>query len=319
MTALDVRFLLGADENGLGPRLGPMTTTAVLAASRARHEPVAAMDSLLGDSKALVRFGESALGEAWARVLAEREGAHPTSPLELVEHLSLDGRDALRAPCPRGHASMCWGSVARSFEAPEDLVDRCRARAGELAAAGLELRWARTAIVCTRRLNLAADEGRSRFAVDLEAMARLALEARAMTGPIEIDAVCGKVGGYERYQSLLAAHGLAGAVASVEGRARSQYRVEGFGTIAFERDADASHALVALASLVGKWVRDALMDAIGAHFRAGSPELPRASGYHDPVTARFVEATAAARRDASIEDDCFERRRAKPAMPLLRR
>ena len=44
-----------------------------------------------------------------------------------------------------------------------------------------------------------------------------------------------------------------------EGAKRSAYSFPGLGTIAFVRDADAHHLLVAMASMVGKWVREVMM------------------------------------------------------------
>ena len=52
-----------------------------------------------------------------------------------------------------------------------------------------------------------------------------------------------------------------------------------------------SHLLVSMASLVGKWVRDLLMARVVRYHRAIDPDLPDASGYHDPVTTRFIDAT----------------------------
>ena len=62
-----------------------------------------------------------------------------------------------------------------------------------------------------------------------------------------------------------------------------------------------------LASLVGKWARDLLMGRIVRHHRSFDAELPVASGYHDPVTSRFIKATALARKNRGLPDDCFER------------
>jgi ribonuclease HII len=78
--------------------------------------------------------------------------------------------------------------------------------------------------------------------------------------------------------------------------------------VAFVRDADDKHMLVSMASLVGKWVRDLLMARIVRYHREHDPELPDASGYHDPVTSRFVAATRLARKKRALPDDCFERR-----------
>jgi hypothetical protein len=67
-----------------------------------------------------------------------------------------------------------------------------------------------------------------------------------------------------------------------------------------------------MASLVGKWVRDLLMARVTRYHRAYDPDLPDASGYHDPVTARFVAASALARKRRGIADACFERERIEP-------
>ncbi|HTB75739.1 MAG TPA: hypothetical protein VK762_20965, partial [Polyangiaceae bacterium] len=95
---------------------------------------------------------------------------------------------------------------------------------------------------------------------------------------------------------------------AVEGRKRSEYSVPGLGRIAFVRDADASHLLVSMASLVGKWVRDLLMARVVRYHRVVDPELPDASGYHDPVTTRFIDATRLSRGRRGLPDDCFTRK-----------
>ena len=97
-----------------------------------------------------------------------------------------------------------------------------------------------------------------------------------------------------------------------EGRRRSEYAVPGLGRIAFVRDADDSHLLVSMASLVGKWVRDLLMARVVRYHRENDPDLPDASGYHDPVTTRFIEATRLARRKSALPDDCFTRKAWSP-------
>jgi ribonuclease HII len=80
------------------------------------------------------------------------------------------------------------------------------------------------------------------------------------------------------------------------------------GRIAFVRDADERHLLVSMASLVGKWMRDLLMARIVRYYRDDDPALPDASGYHDPVTTRFIDATQLTRRRRPVEVDCFERK-----------
>jgi ribonuclease HII len=94
---------------------------------------------------------------------------------------------------------------------------------------------------------------------------------------------------------------------AAESQALSTYLVDGVGRVDFTRDADASHQLVSLASLVGKWVRDTWTARVIAHHQLASPNAPVASGYHDPVTQDFVRKTAQARRLTLFPDGCFRR------------
>lgn len=307
---------VGIDENGLGPRLGPLVVTAVAAratdegARRVERRPRGRIAARLGDSKALVAFGDSALGEAWARAIFARvRGRSATTPDEVVAALSLDAVEVLRAPCPGEHHAQCWSARGEAFEAEESLVASVTKDLGALERAGVDVVSAKVAIVCTSRLNEAAARGVSRFDVDLHAMERLALAARAESER-DVVVTCGKVGGYDRYSDAFGPLGGRLHTAVVEGRARSEYAFPSFGRIAFVRDADAHHALVAMASLVGKWVRDLLMGRVLRYHRDVDPDLPIASGYHDPVTKRFVDASALARKRRALPDDCFERNRA---------
>ena len=86
-----------------------------------------------------------------------------------------------------------------------------------------------------------------------------------------------------------------------------------------------------LASLVGKYVRELTMSRITRFWGATptpangrarkpvtttepkattqTPVIPDASGYNDPVTQRFVEATDLSRRQHKLPVSCFERAR----------
>jgi len=312
---------VGIDENGLGPRLGPLVVTAVVARTtedggkRVQKRARGGASGRLGDSKKLVAYGDTALGEAWARAIARRMGLPDvTSPQALVTALSLDSHDALRSLCPTGdgtepgerHERQCWSTESEAFVAEETLVARVEKDLDRLAARGIEVDRAAVVVTCTRRLNDGVARGLSRFDMDLHAMERLAIDARSRAGR-DVVATCGKVGGYNTYPTAFGP--LSGRLHAVvvEGRARSEYSIPGLGRIAFVRDADDRHLLVSMASLVGKWTRDLLMNRIVRYHREHDPGLPDASGYHDPVTARFVEATRLTRRRRALPDDCFER------------
>jgi ribonuclease HII len=305
---------IGIDENGLGPRLGPLIVTAVSAETwgtgnaRVQRRARGALRSRLADSKKLIGHGDTTLGEAWARALAARIGiGEPADPETLIQALSLDKADALRAPCPQQHGEQCWNTGGESFSADPDLLGLIARDLVKLEVQGVRVFRVACVIVCARRLNAEIARGLTRFHVDLHAMERLALDARARCGR-DVDVVCGKVGGFDKYAPAFGPMG--GWLHSVaqEGRARSEYVVPGLGRIAFVRDADDRHLLVSMASLVGKWARDVLMARIVRHHRTVNPELPDASGYHDPVTTRFIAATRLSRSERGLPDDCFERR-----------
>ncbi|HEY8091560.1 MAG TPA: hypothetical protein VIF09_27030 [Polyangiaceae bacterium] len=306
--------LLGVDENGLGPRLGPLVVTAVVArasgsgVAKASSRPKGALRKRLDDSKKLVSFKDNALGEAWARAIARRTGLGDAKTAdELIHLLSMDGPAALRAPCPGDHLGQCWDPGDEPFQCDAKLLAKVERDLEALGAAGVDVVRGACVVTCTRRLNEGVAKGLTRFHTDLHAMERLVLDARERVG-CEVTAVCGKVGGFNQYSPAFGP--LAGRLHAVvvEGRARSEYSFPGLGRLAFVRDADAKHLLVSMASLVGKWVRDVLMARIVRYHRVNDVDLPEASGYHDPVTARFVAATRLSRKKHELPDDCFERK-----------
>ena len=75
----------------------------------------------------------------------------------------------------------------------------------------------------------------------------------------------------------------------------------------FVLDGDATEPAIGLASMVGKYVRELWMHRLNRYWLDAVPGTMPASGYHDPVTQRLVDATALVRREREIPDDCFAR------------
>jgi ribonuclease HII len=318
------RFRIGVDENGLGPRLGPMVITAVLARvspegwSTVGRKARGALARRLGDSKDLVSHGNIGLAEAWSRALVERgcgvAAGTAASPDDLIHAITLDDRTALRAPCPSHVERQCWGKTDEAFGAEDALVRTAAKDLDRLAQKGVEITGVRSVVVCSRMMNDALDGGRNRFQVDLHAMERLVLAFNQDVGE-PVHAICGKVGGFGRYGDAFGP--LAGRlfVTLDEKRARSAYHFPGLGEIAFVQDADASDLLVSLASIVGKYLREVLMARVVRFYREADGALPDASGYYDPVTTSFIAATEPVRRLRLVPSTCFERRGAEPKIP----
>jgi ribonuclease HII len=328
---MKTRLLAGLDENGVGPLLGPMVVTLALAevtaageayirgyrAPGTRSRQTERLGGRLDDSKVLASFKDSRASEAWARASAEAFGMPSATPRELLTSLSLDPEAALRAPCPKNqHGLQCWESDGEFLD-EEDLLIQTRKDVASLAKYGVRLKAIRSIILCTERINEAGARGINRFKMDLHAMERLIEWAHTEhDGTQPLDVVCGKVGGFRFYDREFGP--LAGLLRTTleESRSRSAYTFPSLGTVAFVQDADANDGLVALASLVGKWVRDKWTARIIRHHAQNAKidgiTLPHASGYHDPVTQAFVRKSALIRKHAGFPDACFARTKAAP-------
>jgi ribonuclease HII len=304
-------FRVGVDENGLGARLGPLVVTAVLAevdekgARVLSRKPPPRLRSDLGDSKELVSHSDYALGEAWGRALV---GDGDGTPHGLFEALSLEGTGNLMEPCPDRAKEQCWKTHGETFSAAAEDVERLRGHLAWWAERGVHVRGVKSSVVCTKQLNAHRLRGGNRFVSDLHAMERLVLGMRETAGA-DLLAVCGKVGGINDYSRFFGPLSMRLHSVLETGRKVSSYHFPGVGELRFLRDADEKDALVMLASIVGKYVRELLMARVSGFYRDTGEETPGASGYHDPVTARFVLATALQRRRRGIPNDCFERAR----------
>ncbi|HEY6881790.1 MAG TPA: hypothetical protein VI299_27370, partial [Polyangiales bacterium] len=268
-------IVVGVDENGLGPLLGPLVTTAVaLELSRYRPEHHANLGRELGidDSKATAGFGQMALAEGLALALVESlTGTAPADIDALFEALLLDAPAQLRAPCPSASRPQCW-SVTLPLPCFGGDLALGREALRKLHKAGLRPVHLRSALACTGSLNTLLRKGQSRVEVDLELMERLVLDVRAHVQE-DVRAICGMVGGIRNYTAKmrhLPAHGVRPARAQGSTLA---YDVQGIGHVRFEIDADANHLPVALASMVGKYVRELSMERQNRFYRGHDASL----------------------------------------------
>jgi hypothetical protein len=121
------RFRIGVDENGLGPRLGPLVVTAVIArvteegCSVASRRPKGALAKRLGDSKAMIAHGDVALGEAWARAVGRRVGVAAVT--RRPDPRARPTRNQLRRSAP-ARRSVASNAEGESYEADDKMVVR---------------------------------------------------------------------------------------------------------------------------------------------------------------------------------------------------
>lgn len=301
-------FVVGVDENGLGPVLGALVSTAVTLEVDAYDAPrlrALGLRSRITDSKRSGGFGRMALCESVALALVESLSRKPCADVDaLLDATAELGRTSLMAPCPSSTRAQCW-SHALALPAYGGSVPRGHALLRALADAGVVPVRARTTVSCAGVLNAQLTLGTNKLAVNLAAFERLVLDARAAVGG-ELLAVCGVIGGIRKYDGYFRHFQLARVRARTRGAC--VYEVPAVGEVRFEIDADDGHLPVALASMLGKYIREVTMDRQSRFYRALDASLPAASGYHDPVTKRFIAQSAPLRRSLGIVDGCFARR-----------
>jgi len=304
-------LVMGVDENGLGPRLGPLVATSVvLEVSRYPRAALCRRGLGLGltDSKETGGFGRMAFTESVALALVERGGAGvPASVDGFIDRVAPESRPKLRACCPdEATARQCWGVDPSLPMFGGDAAQGRRLLDRLIGRSSLRIVDVRSRVACAGMLNAKHSDGTNKLAVDLELFEDLIASVHVRHGsPLLV--LCGMIGGIRDYASRFARFDSNRVEAIENRRGQRRYRVEDLGELRFEVDADARHLPVALASIVGKYVREVCMHRIGEFYRNDVPELKLASGYHDPVTTRFIDATERSRRRLGIAPDCFHR------------
>jgi ribonuclease HII len=304
-------YLVGVDENGLGPLLGPLVATAVtleVPSADRRRLRRAGLRVGIDDSKRTSGFGRMGQTEGLVLALAEHlTGSVPADVDALLSTFCLDSEATLQRPCPKGGAfRQCW-SERPALPLFGGEPDQGREGLERLQRSGIRIRRARCAIACAGVLNRELDRGRSKLAVDLALFERLLLDAREQAGE-PVRAVCGMIGGIRHYPSHVSHHHGSQLQVLESRRGMRAYRFGELGRVSFEVDADCRHLQVGLASMVGKYLREVLVHRQNRFYRRRDEGLPMASGYRDPVTRRFIEQSQPTRRQLRVLDDCFVRR-----------
>jgi ribonuclease HII len=300
-------FLVGADENGLGPVLGPLVATAVVlevesySASKYR-----AVGKKLGidDSKANSGFGKMAHAEGITLAALERlHGQRPEHIDQLLTFVTWRHGAETPPPCPRESWPQCW-STSVELPAFGGTIDDGHRVLDRLEKAAIRICDIRSAVVCASLINSEVKRLGSRLRLDLSLFERLLLETRAVL-PSDVEAFCGKVGGIDYYPNYF--RHLIGYTVEAQTRASSTYRIAGLGRVTFEIDADATHLPVSFASMVGKYVRELQMERQNRYYLRYDSSLKKVSGYRDKHTRKFIASTRELRQKLAIRDQCFER------------
>lgn len=285
-------IVAGIDENGYGPKLGPLVATSVaVLAEDPEATRLTGREKFVRDSKAVFRRSPRsyAQGERTALAILGRAGHRPGTFFELLDVVALERfEESCLAAGP---------TAARALDRHgRDLRLPVWDRAGGGATAGLleEIgRWAVRGVACAVLMPLAFNRMVSEQGTKSYCDFSLFMDL-ATGGPRAATHVLGKIGGQRRYGTLFEKHranrnGIGSDWKPLQERPRrSIYRTEDGREFRFEQDADAAYAPVALASIVGKYVRELFMLVISRAL--GYEDLtPAVTGYPgDPRTAGIL-------------------------------
>src|SRR5262245_24615311 len=298
-------WLVGIDEAGYGPNLGPLVMTAVacrvpealagadlwrvLAAAVRRDGDPDDGRPLVADSK-VVFAGPRGLAALEAGVLATLR-PQKKRPALLADYL--------HQVAPAGLAELAAEAWYRGDTplpaAAEDGACSTAAEAFHNSCHDGRLEWglARAAVVCPARFNRIVNEWGSKGAVLGEGLTGLVRWAWGLAGNDPVSLVVDKHGGRNAYAPMLQNAVPAGMVlAEREGMNRSVYRLTGGPRpmrFTFQPRADAEHFLVALASMASKYLRELLMGEFNRFWLERVPGLKPTAGYPGDA-ARFWEA-----------------------------
>jgi hypothetical protein len=316
-----VAWIIGIDEAGYGPNLGPFVMTAVACRVHAEQGDADLWDLLrpavrrAGEPEGRLLVADSKVVYSTARGLAGLERGvlatlwHPAASClaTLVDRACPEDRDDLHAePWYRGtHALPC-------HVPPAEVVGHAAGFAQASAAAGVCDWWARSVVVCTPRFNTLVDGAASKGAVLGHALGRLLQSARDLPGTEDLAFFVDKHGGRNTYAAFIQ-HALSGGavVAHREGMAQSVYEVIGLGRgvqLTFQPRAESACFCVALASMASKYLRELFMLEFNAFWQQHIPGLKPTAGYPTDA-ARFFQAIRPAIPKLGLDEAALWRRK----------
>lgn len=318
-------LLVGIDEAGYGPLLGPLVVGATV-----WRIPAADPPDLWHELRTCV-CRDSGRGQ-WRLVVADsKEVFDPKrGPASLertvlafaaVTGLPTDSAAALLAALTgRSRWDDCGVPWYRQLDRPLP-CDRVLANAGTAGQRLRELHADRGAVGCVSLLaelvtedffNHRVRHTQNKAAVLIEQVLRLLARVAAVRGREDVHVVVDRLGGRTDYCALLRQsypdHHV--QIEEVSDR-QSRYRLTGAGgdwRFAFAVEADRRHLPVALASMLAKYVRELVMEQLNAYWRGFVPTLRPTAGYYQDAQ-RFLRDIAPQVPTSGLAPELFVRAR----------
>jgi ribonuclease HII len=316
--------VLGVDEAGYGPLLGPLVVGGTLwrtLPGAARADFWDALDQAVcrrsargesrlpvGDSKKLYDR-KKGITTIERTILAFAHAADlPTRTLnELLARLGFVSGPSPAFPWYRDLGCRLPADPARS--AFEGAAGRLRKT---MAAAGLVCHDLRAEIVTEAEFNRRISHTRNKAAVILEAVLRMIQWAADHAGQTDLLVLVDRLGGRTDYRGLLMRAFPERHMHVLESSERhSRYRLtsrQNDWEIEFIVDGDDRHLPIGLASMLAKYVREMLMERFNAYWHQLAPDVNPTAGYYKDAR-RFLTEIGPFARQAGLPAERFVRAR----------
>lgn len=316
-------WLIGIDEAGYGPNLGPFVMSAAAVRVPRLQCPWRLLQHAVrrshdaGDDRLIVDDSKAIYSATLGLPPLERYVWPFLPPADSLADL---WQRLVLTPWPCYQAEPYAHHLPLPVTLPQSerwTAERQRLNTA-LRAAGLEIRLA-SIVIFPAEFNLLVRQAQTKAAVPLAALRRLLSECRSATslktaigcggmlppldGSAEVRVTVDRLGGRKHYRDFLQDLVPTEMVMTVaEDRVCSHYRIGTAVEVCFRVKAERQSFAVALASMVSKYLRELLMTQFNRFFQHHAPEIAPTAGY--PVdAARWWQATVTIRQRLGLPDD----------------